>query len=413
MSQLNSILSLFEITDPNIFITGISQSTDQNGLHIHRIHATLINTPICCPHCNSESLIKNGKHLSHIRLGTLNGGRYELELSRQRYLCHNCQKTCGAKTTIVQMNHTFSNNINHQVIQLARKSITAKTIAEILAISCSSVQRIINNEVHQSYRIKILPEHLCFDEFRSCQKLMSFNCCDSVTHERVVLLKDRLSKSIIDYFESHFSLVERGNVLSVVVDMNAAYASFIHRLFPNAKVIIDRFHIVQLAGKALDKERVNLVQTVPDTHSRIHRILKSQWKLFHLQATEIDATRVRYLFGVNEYMTQQNAIDLGLDQSPQFKVVYQIYQDLLQAIRTGDSKRMTTLLNHYRVTHTEMDTVMATLRKNKIAVINSCLFQYSNGPLEGINRKIKVLKRNCYGFRNRENFFTRIALIYK
>ncbi|MGJ4013329.1 transposase [Levilactobacillus brevis] len=44
-------------------------------------------------------------------------------------------------------------------------------------------------------------------------------------------------------------------------------------------------------------------------------------------------------------------------------------------------------------------------------MINSCRFSYSNGPIEGINRKIKTLKRNGYGFRNLTNFFNRIALI--
>ncbi|WP_143471915.1 transposase, partial [Leuconostoc mesenteroides] len=33
---------------------------------------------------------------------------------------------------------------------------------------------------------------------------------------------------------------------------------------------------------------------------------------------------------------------------------------------------------------------------------------YSNGPIEGINRKIKELKRTCYGFSNQANMFTRV-----
>ncbi len=283
MSQLNSILSLFEITDKNIIVKQISTKISPTGLHIHTINADLINDPIRCPHCGFKTLIKNGKHLSHIRLGTLNDGRYQLDLNKQRYLCHNCYETCGALTDIVQTNATFSNNIKQQVVILAKKSLPAKTIAEILAISNSSVQRILNSLSTQPYRIKKLPEHLCFDEFRSCHHLMSFNCCDAVTHQCVVMLPDRLSKHIIDYFESHFSLTERATVKSVVVDMNAAYTSFIHRLFPNSVVIIDRFHIIQLAGRALDKERVHLAQELSDSHSRIHRILKSQWKLFRLK----------------------------------------------------------------------------------------------------------------------------------
>ncbi|WP_145993364.1 transposase, partial [Secundilactobacillus pentosiphilus] len=62
---------------------------------------------------------------------------------------------------------------------------------------------------------------------------------------------------------------------------------------------------------------------------------------------------------------------------------------------------------------TSMDTVMNTFRKNRQAILNACCYHNSNGPLEGINRKIKTLKRNCYGFRNLNNFFNRISLIQK
>ncbi|MEY8735720.1 transposase [Lactobacillus sp. AN1001] len=43
---------------------------------------------------------------------------------------------------------------------------------------------------------------------------------------------------------------------------------------------------------------------------------------------------------------------------------------------------------------------------------NSVTSQYSNGTLEGVNRKIKLLKRNCYGFRNQQFFFLQIDCIF-
>ncbi|MEK1349759.1 transposase [Limosilactobacillus fermentum] len=46
-------------------------------------------------------------------------------------------------------------------------------------------------------------------------------------------------------------------------------------------------------------------------------------------------------------------------------------------------------------------------------VSNSCESAFSNGPIEGINRKIKALKRICYGFKNMDNFYARILLIVK
>ena len=59
-----------------------------------------------------------------------------------------------------------------------------------------------------------------------------------------------------------------------------------------------------------------------------------------------------------------------------------------------------------------MDTTIQTLRHNMKLVLNSAKFDYSTGPLKGINRKIKTLKRTCYGFANPKFFFLRIDCIF-
>ncbi len=58
-----------------------------------------------------------------------------------------------------------------------------------------------------------------------------------------------------------------------------------------------------------------------------------------------------------------------------------------------------------------MDQTIRTLRHSAHYIANSAKYDYSNGPLEGINRKIKNLKRSCCGFRNFENLLHRIDCI--
>jgi transposase len=58
-----------------------------------------------------------------------------------------------------------------------------------------------------------------------------------------------------------------------------------------------------------------------------------------------------------------------------------------------------------------MDTVIRTLRLNLRGICAACSSTYSNGPVEGINRKIKELKRSCYGFANQEKMFDRVYQI--
>ncbi|MCD7123664.1 transposase, partial [Limosilactobacillus caviae] len=131
--------------------------------------------------------------------------------------------------------------------------------------------------------------------------------------------------------------------------------SFIYRLFPNARIIIDRFHIVQLVGRALNNCRVNILKLL-DKHTREYKLLKSQWKLFHLKATELQPEKPVYLRGINEYMTKQNAVDLVLNQFPQFSAVYNAYQEITAALHERNSERLITILSQYQNTGTEMDT---------------------------------------------------------
>ena len=132
--------------------------------------------------------------------------------------------------------------------------------------------------------------------------------------------------------------------------------------------------------------------------------------IFHLAEEKVNDTNLIYLRGIIEYMTQQNAIDFALDEFPEFKTVYQTYQGILTAIHQKDATEFKNLITNYQVAGNQMDVTILTFVKNGSAVLNN---PYSNGPIEGLNRKIKVLKRSCLGFRNIHNFFIRISLIHE
>lgn len=410
MSQNNSILNLLEIEDQNIKIQKVD-TTIQNNEKVKLIYASLSYPVERCKNCGFKSVVKNGRRKTHLRLDSLNGTRYEMILAKQRYYCSNCQTTFGATTDLTKPNQTLSRKLKNQIMAFSKEGLNGQLVARICHCSPSSVHRTIKERMKRHYRMAVLPKHLCFDEFRSVKSVMSFICCDSESHQLVVKLKDRLSPSIIDYFENRYSKAEREQVETVVIDLNAQYQSFIYRLFPNAQIIIDRFHIIQLTGRALDNCRINILKFL-DAHSREYKIMKSQWRLFHLKQTELHPEKPVYLRGINEYMTKQNAVDLITNKFDDFKAVYQTYQTITKALHDRDQELLQDVLEHYQPNKTAMDTTIATLRKNRRAVINSTKYEYSNGPLEGINRKIKTLKRVCYGFANQEFFFLRINCLF-
>lgn len=110
-------------------------------------------------------------------------------------------------------------------------------------------------------------------------------------------------------------------------------------------------------------------------------------------------------------MTQRSVIDLSLDQSAQLRTAYETYQMLLSCIQNKDFNQFHVFIATYQRQLNPMDTVITTFKRNQQAIFNSLTLPYSNGPIEGMNRKIKALKNHCYGFRNLSHFFVRIQLL--
>ena len=125
-----------------------------------------------------------------------------------------------------------------------------------------TVSRVINqaaSDVGQS-SFDALPEHLMMDEFKSVKNVigkMSFIYADAVSHRIVDVVADRKLKSLKDHFSLFFETQTK--VKTVTIDMYEPYMSLIKQLFPNAKIIIDRFHIVQSLNRALNMSRVHVM----------------------------------------------------------------------------------------------------------------------------------------------------------
>lgn len=410
MSNSNPTLSVLGIPDSNIEVLGVYDEYRGKGTRrkkFHVISAVLSYHLTHCPDCAQETLRPNGHYIARIRV--LNGTDIPtvIDLRKQRWLCTNCNHTISAKTALVKANHTLASNMTPYIMKLSKEGIPVKTIARIVGVSPTSVTRTITGNL-KLRPARVLPANLCFDEFRSTNNMMSFICIDAVSHELVSLLGDRLNKTIKDFFIGQYSLQERLAVETVTMDMNAAYQSFIHEVFPNAKIVIDRFHIIQLIGRAMDQVRIQALKRVTDHHSRVYRVMKPNWRLFHKVAP--NATDKRYLFGLNEYVTEQEAIDIALDFSAELKRAYELYLEIHDDLigETKSAERLAQLLDDYQNDGSPMDTVIATLRTNRTGILEAVSSPFSNGPIEGVNRRIKALKRGSFGFRNQLNFFLRI-----
>ena len=202
MSHNDCILKLLNIKDPNLKVIDVIDNL-YNGTEKLVLIKAVLSYPINrCRNCGFATVNKNGFAKAHVRLPRLNGIRYEMILRKQRYQCKNCRTTFGATSELTKPNQTLSRKLKNQIMLLAREGLNGELIARICHCSASSVRRTIVERIKPQYRVPVLPKNLCFDEFRSIKNTTSFICCDAQTHKLVVKLPDRLSSTIINYFES-------------------------------------------------------------------------------------------------------------------------------------------------------------------------------------------------------------------
>ncbi|MBI0033961.1 transposase [Lactobacillus sp. M0396] len=122
-----------------------------------------------------------------------------------------------------------------------------------------------------------LPEHLAFDEFRGVGRKLHFIALDGITHQVVKILQTRYKHAVMAYFR-HYPEIVRRRVKTVSMDLNYYYAGMAKEPFPNAQVILDRFHVVQMLNRSFNACRIQVMKQYSKA-SRNYRLLKYFWKL--------------------------------------------------------------------------------------------------------------------------------------
>ena len=115
---------------------------------------------------------------------------------------------------------------------------------------------------------------------------LHFICLDGDNHQVVQILRTRYKKTLLKYF-GRFSPQARANVKTVTMDLNFYYQDIVRACFPNAQIVIDRFHMIQMLTRSFNSLRVQVMKTF-DKRSRQYQLLKSPWKLYLKKFDELE-----------------------------------------------------------------------------------------------------------------------------
>ena len=155
------------------------------------------------------------------------------------------------------------------------------------------------------------------------------------------------------------------------------------------------------------------MNSIKDKNKELYRQLKHYWKNLLTSYDELDNSTYRQFKYFKYVTTEQDIVNYIIKQDPQLYKCYWLIQDLREDLEKDDFDRFKALRNDRSTLLRYMFTAIKTLRKYKKQIKNTMYYNgLSNSPLEGINNKIKVIKRISYGYRSFRNFKAKILLVF-
>ena len=348
-----------------------------------------------CPRCSCTSLRTKDSFWRYIRNGRIYDRFSILKVRCHKFLCLGCRRYFNTRIAGVRLWSRSTEALKRSVFAACNRGCTASAVARDYGIGTASVERFYHHVLGLENRkmFPLCPRVLGIDEHRFTRKLgFATTFCD-LRHRRVFdIALGRDTGSLSGFFRS---LRGRDRVRIVCMDMNRAYRNLVRRWFPNAMIVLDRFHVIRLVNERFRQVLTELDdKRLPYNRGRLMRMMTmARQRLAPAQKTRLE-----------RYFLVQPAIG----------VLYGFWHELNDLLRSrnqtmAECKRLIPRFLGYLQQlvlspFAPLKTLGKTLGSWKEEIVRMFRFSRSNGITEGGHRKMKLIQRRAYGFRNFENY---------
>ncbi|NLU52082.1 MAG: ISL3 family transposase [Clostridiaceae bacterium] len=371
----------------DVIVTNVDQNDNEIIIHIQ-----IQKMPHNCPRCNSPTNKVHDYREQKIKDIAFCGKKTYLLLKKRRFACSQCSKRFYERNTFLPRYHRMTSRLVHYILSELRETYSMTTVSKKANVSVPTVCRVFN---YVSYTNKSLPQVLSIDEFKG-NAGTKYQCILTDPHNKRVLdiLKSRESSDLCDYFKRFDN---RNNVKYFVMDMWKPYREIAETFFKNATIVIDKYHFIRQILWAFERVR----------KSEQKKFLK-QRRIYFKQSKRLLLKRMRYL---TDY--EKSIVESMLRISPRLKEAYLLKEKFYEFVDSKDlceaKKNLKAWYLYIGIAQIpEFNECLKTISNWEKYILNSFICPYTNGFTEGVNNKIKVLKRNAYGLRNFGRFRSRI-----
>ena len=320
-------------------------------------------------------------------------------LRKRRYRCSCCGKRFFEHNSFLPKYHRMTNRLSAYVINKLTDERSFTSVSREVNLSVTTVIRIFDKV---SYPKAKLPAVLSIDEFKGNTREDKYQCIltDPVNKLVLDILPERYDSYLSSYFKQ-FSKIEREKVEYFVSDMWKTYSKASDTWFVNATQIVDKYHWIRQAIWAFERirkeEQKKLEPKLRKYFKRSRSLLIKRYD--SLQDEEKQQVNIMLYYSVN------------ISRAHWYK---ETFLKILDSKDSDKSKEaLVEWIQNAECCGLEPFEKCAKTRQNwYTGIINSLSSPITNGFTEGCNNKIKVLKRNAYGYKNFRRFRNRILHIF-
>ena len=388
MPQDHSISKLLDMEHMNVESITHSEKRIIIEVKMHR-------RPHSCPMCGALTDIVHDYRLQKVKDIPVQGKKLIWHYKKRRYRCA-CGKRFFESNYLLPRWHRLTNRLAAYCLSQLHRRSPQSEIADDLGVSASTVGRWLN--LISFSKPQLLPKVLSIDEFKGNTDRGKFQCILTAPNEKAIvdILPTRYATNLHSYF---YTFPNRKEVQYVVMDMNKEYLSLAKHHFPNAKIVIDRFHVVRYCTWALENVR-----------KRVQKNLPAGERKYFKRSRKLLLARMRNLSDENKAAVEQMLlISRDLREAYLLKEKFYEFMDSTDSIQA--KQRLDAFLLFVNIAEIpEFNACLTMLNNWRKYILNAFDCSFSNGFTEGINNSIKVIKRVAFGYRNFENFRRRILI---
>ena len=358
-----------------------------------------------CSACGAPQVQSRGHVTRRFRSLPIGSRATAVVLPIPRVECRACGVVRQVAVPFADPRRSYTKSFERYALELSRR-MTIRDVARHLDVSWDLIKDIQKRDLLRRYakpKLKHL-RRIAVDEIAVAKGHRYLTIVMDLDSGAVVFVGDGKGADALKPFWKRLR-PSKAKIEAVAMDMSAAYRAAVSAHLPEAKIVFDHFHVIKLFNEKLSELRRALYREATDV---LHKqVLKgTRWLL--LKNPE----------NLDEQRDEKTRLEEALELNKSLATAYYLKEDLRRFWEQPGKRFATAFLDDWikraEVSGIKMLQQMAkTLAGHRSGLLAYYDAPITSGPMEGTNNKIKTMKRQAYGFRDKEFFKLKILAIHE